>query len=58
MVSTTLSLCMQHAGAFWKNCSGYHRHSLVETKMHCIKRLDEQVMSRTFERQVSSGVYR
>ena len=32
---------------------GYHRRSLVETKMNCIKRLGERVMSRTFERQVN-----
>ena len=31
----------------------YHRRSLVETKMNCIKRLSERVMSRTFERQVN-----
>ncbi len=37
----------------WKNWSGYHRRDLVETKMHCIKRLGERVMSRTFERQVN-----
>jgi hypothetical protein len=37
----------------WKSWSGYHRRSLVETKMHCIKRLGERVMSRTFERQVN-----
>lgn len=36
----------------WKKCSGYHRRSLVETKMHCFKRLGERVMARTFERQV------
>ena len=33
--------------------SGYPRRSLVETKMNCIKRLGERVMSRTFERQVN-----
>ena len=33
--------------------SGYHRRSLVETKMNCIKRLGERVMSRTFESQVN-----
>jgi hypothetical protein len=27
--------------------------SLVETKMHCFKRLGERVMARTFERQVA-----
>ena len=36
----------------WKIWSGYHRRSLVETKMHCFKRLGERVMARTFERQV------
>jgi Transposase DDE domain len=36
----------------WKCWSGYHRRSLVETKMHCFKRLGERVMARTFERQV------
>lgn len=36
----------------WKTWSGYHRRSLVETKMHCFKRLGERVQSRTFERQV------
>ena len=35
------------------NECGYHRRSLVETKMSCIKRLGERVMSRTFERQVN-----
>ena len=33
--------------------SGYNRRSLVETMMYCIKRLGEQVISRTFERQVN-----
>jgi hypothetical protein len=35
----------------WKRWSGYHRRSLVETKMHCFKRLGDRVMARTFERQ-------
>jgi hypothetical protein len=30
---------------------GYHRRSLVETKMHWFKRLGECVMARTFERR-------
>lgn len=30
-----------------------HRRSLVETKMHCRKRLGERVRARTFERQVT-----
>ncbi len=33
--------------------SGYHRRSLVETKMHCFKLLGQRVMSRTFERQIT-----
>jgi DNA-binding transcriptional LysR family regulator len=32
--------------------SGYHRRSLVETKMGCFKRLGERVMARDFQRQV------
>ncbi|MDZ7854814.1 IS5 family transposase [Sphaerotilus sp.] len=36
----------------WKKWSGYHRRSLVETKMRCFKLLGERVMARTFERQV------
>jgi hypothetical protein len=39
--------------AIWKKWSGYHRRSLVETKMNCFKRLGEKVMARTFERQVA-----
>lgn len=37
----------------WKKWSGYHRRSLVETKMHCFKRLADRVMSRDFDRQVA-----
>ncbi len=39
--------------ALWKNWSGYHRLSLVETKMRCFKLLGERVMSRDFYRQVA-----
>ena len=45
--------CRQIGRAIWKRWSGYHRRSLVETKMNCFKRLGEKVMARTFERQVS-----
>ncbi len=38
--------------ALWKNWSGYHRRTLVETKMRCFKLLGERVMSRDF---LSSG---
>ncbi len=39
--------------AIWKKWSGYHRRSLVETKMGCFKRLGERVMARDFDRQVT-----
>ena len=44
--------CNRLGRRIWKVWSGYHRRSLVETKMHCFKRLGERVMARTFERQV------
>ena len=44
--------CQRLGLGLWKKWSGYHRRSLVETKMHCFKRLGERVMARTFERQV------
>ena len=34
----------------WRRWSGYHRRSLVETKMHCFKLLGERVRSRDFDR--------
>jgi len=33
--------------------SGYHRRSLVETKMRCFKLLDKHFMARDFKRQVA-----
>ena len=39
--------------AIWKRWSGYHRRSLVETKMRCFKLLGERVMARDFDRQVA-----
>ena len=44
--------CKRFGWHLWKKWSGYHRRSLVETKMHCFKRLGERVTARTFERQV------
>jgi len=38
----------------WKKWSGYHRRSLVETKMRCFKLLGESVMARDFDRQVAA----
>ncbi len=51
--NAALVACRRLGRRIWKVWSGYHRRSLVETKMNCIKRLGERVMSRTFERQVN-----
>ncbi|RGE40951.1 IS5 family transposase [Comamonas testosteroni] len=48
-----LRACQRLGRRIWKKWSGYHRRSLVETKMNCFKRLGERVMARTFERQVT-----
>ncbi len=37
----------------WKKWSGYHRRSLVETKMHCIKLLGDKLCARNFQSQVN-----
>ena len=37
----------------WKKWSGYHRRSLVETKMHCIKLLGDKISARSFDSQVN-----
>lgn len=37
----------------WRHWSGYHRRSLVETKMRCLKLLGERINAKTFERQVT-----
>lgn len=51
--NAAITACRRLGRSIWKRWIGYHRRSLVETKMHCIKRLGERVMSRTFERQVN-----
>ena len=51
--NAALRACQRLGRGIWKQWSGYHRRSLVETKMHCFKRLGERVMARTFERQVT-----
>lgn len=44
----------RHLGrTIWKKWSGYHRRSLVETKMGCFKLLGDRVMARDFDRQVT-----
>lgn len=37
----------------WRNWSGYHRRSRVETKMHCLKLLGQRLMARDFDRQLA-----
>ena len=39
--------------AIWKKWSGYHRRSLIETKMHCIKLLGDKLSARNFQSQVN-----
>ena len=51
--NAAIAVCRRLGRSIWKRWIGYHRRSLVETKMNCIKRLGECVMSRTFERQVN-----
>lgn len=51
--NAAIAACRRFGRKLWKSWSGYHRRSLVETKMHFIKRLGERVMSRTLDRQVN-----
>lgn len=44
--------CCRLARGIWKRWSGYHRPSLVETKIYLFKRLGERVIAHTFECQV------
>lgn len=45
---------VKHLGrTLWKKWSGYHRRSLVETKMHCIKLLGDKLSARSFDSQVN-----
>ena len=43
--------------AIWKRWSGYHRRSLVETKMRCFKLLGERVMARRCAEPLYSAGY-
>ena len=51
--NAAIAECRRLGRSIWKRWIGYHRRSLVEAKMNCIKRLGERVMSCTFERQVN-----
>jgi len=48
-----LATTRQLGRKIWKKWTGYHRRSLVETKMRCFKLLGERVMARDFDRQVA-----
>jgi hypothetical protein len=49
----TLRAMRRLGRAIWKKWSGYHRRSLVETKMRCFKLLGERVKARIFNSQVA-----
>ncbi len=49
----TLRAIKRLGRAIWKKWSGYHRRSLVETKMRCFKLLGERVKARIFNSQVA-----
>lgn len=53
MRNEAVRACQRLGRKIWKQWSGYHQRSLVETKMHYSKRLGERVMARTFESQVT-----
>ena len=37
----------------WRRWSGYHRRRRAETKMNCVKLLDQRLTARDFDRQVA-----
>ncbi len=37
----------------WRQVTGYHRRSRVDTKMHCVKLLGQRLSARDFGRQVA-----
>jgi hypothetical protein len=39
--------------ALWRQVTGYHRRSRVETKMLCVKLLGQRLSARDFDRQVA-----
>ncbi len=49
----TLRAMTRLGRTIWKKWSGYHKRSLVETKMHCFKLLGQRLCSRTFDRQIT-----
>jgi len=49
----TLRAMKRLGRAIWEKWSGYHRRSLVETKMRCFKLLGDRVNTRLFNSQVA-----
>lgn len=49
----TLRATRRFGRAIWRNWSGYHRRSLIEAKMRCLKLLGERLMARTPDRQTA-----
>ena len=49
----TLRATLRLGRNIWKRWSGYHRRSLVKTKMRCVKLMGEWVMAQDFDRQVA-----
>jgi len=49
----TLALTRLLGRRICRKWSGYHRRSLVESKMRCVKLLGEKLMSKDFDRQVN-----
>lgn len=54
--NAVIAACRRLGRKLWKSWGGYHWRRLVETKMNCIKRQGERVMSRTFEPSFSIGL--
>ena len=52
--NAAIAACRRLGRSIWKRWIGYHRRSLVETKMNCIKRLGERVMLPLFFGVLSS----
>ena len=48
-----LKTVKQLGKTIWKKWSGYHRRSLVEIEMHCVKLLGDKLTARSFPDQVN-----
>ena len=53
MRNAVLRACQRLVRGIWKKWNGYKRCSLMETKMHCFKRMGEREMVKTFALQVT-----